>query len=381
MRVEEVLSALGRSRWWALLAAEVALLVAFAIGYDAYDFHVYALGGHAVLDGNELYAFQWRGHGFTYPPFAALGFLPFAHLPLPAARLVWDAASLAALGLAVRATYALAGRRAAPTELAATVGAGLLLEPVWHTFFLGQINLLLLAAVLLDLQRVAARRTGGIGIGLAAAVKLTPAIFIVLLMLAGRRRSAALATGTALAATVAGALADPRGSWQYWTHYVTDVGRVGSVTYASNQSLDALAHRASASGEWAVALVVAIAGLLAAAVLARRGDWLAAGAGTGVTGLLVCPISWSHHWVWVIPALAVLVRDGRRGVAAGAVAVFVLAPVWWPSGPAGTWPAALERNADALAGLAFVGHVVSRARHHRSPLAAQPSPGRTLLAR
>jgi len=380
MDVKRIAATVTRSRTTPLLAAELAVLVVFAVAYDAYDFHVYALGGHAVLDGNALYTFQWRGHGFTYPPFAALGFLPFAHLPLPVARLLWDATSFAALVVAVRATHVLAGRRATPSEIAATVAGGLLLEPVWHTFFLGQVNLLLLAAVLLDVQRLAAGRTAGIGIGLAAAVKLTPAIFIVLLVLARRRRSAALAAGTALAATIAGALADPRGSWQYWTHYVADVGRVGRITYASNQSLDALAHRAGAPAEWAVAgAVVAIAGLLAAAALARRGDWLAAAAGTGVTGLLLSPISWSHHWVWVIPSLAVLVRDGRRTVATGAVAVFVLAPVWWPGGPAGTWPATLEHNAYALAGLAFIGHVISRARRVGAPVHA--AAGQPLLAR
>jgi len=359
--------ATGQSRIFAVLGLQVAVVVVFALAYDAYDFHVYALGGHAVLQGDELYAFRWGHHGFTYPPFAAVGFLPLAHLPLAAARVVWDAASLAALAVAVRATYVLAGRRPAAQDLTVAVAGCLLLEPVWHTLFLGQINLVLLAAVLVDVQRIAAGRIGGVGIGLAAAVKLTPAIFILLLLLARRRRSAAVAATTALAATATGAIAAPYASWQYWTGYVTDVSRVGRLTYASNQSISALVARAFGHREEAVAvlvLLVAGAGLLAAGTLARWGDWLAAAALTGVTGLLISPISWSHHWVWAIPALAVLVRDGRRRAAAAGGALLVLAPIWWPVVDVHGFRGlpTVERNSYALAGLAFVGHEVIRAR-------------------
>ena len=115
-----------------------------------------------------------------------------------------------------------------------------------------------------------------------------------------------------------------------------------------------------------------------AATLARRGDWLAAAATTGVTGLLVCPISWSHHWVWVIPALGVLLRDGRRRAAAGGAAMFVLAPNWWaPHLPPGLLTTLL-RNAYALAGLWFLGYAVGAARRVRRPVPAPAA--RTVLA-
>ena len=360
------------------LGLQLAVIGLFALSYDAYDFHVYALGGRAVQHDQQLYEFHWGQHGFTYPPFAAAAFVPFTAVPLALARLLWDAASVAALALATRATARLAGRRPDPLELAALTAAGLLLEPVWHTLFLGQINLLLLAAVLVDVERIARGRTAGVGIGVAAAVKLTPAIFILLLVLAGRRRSAALAAATAAAATAIGALVAPHASWQYWTGYFADLHRVGSATYASNQSIHgALARAFGAGSAWEVvlALSVGVVGLVTAARLARRADWLAAAAVTGVTGLLVSPISWSHHWVWVIPALAVLAREGTRSrlAAAGGYALFVLAPIWWPAPARGLdGVATLESNAYALAGLAFVVYAAragarSRARTRRLP--------------
>src|SRR3954447_12434836 len=174
-----------RGRVAAVLAFQVGVVAVFAIGYDAYDFHVYALGGRAILQDQALYQFRWGAHGFPYPPFAAAAFLPLAQLPLTVARVVWDAASFGAWAVALQATSALAGRLADAAELAAMTAAGLVLEPVWHTLFLGQINLLLLAAVLVDVERIARGRTAGIGIGVATAVKLTPGIFIVLLLLAG----------------------------------------------------------------------------------------------------------------------------------------------------------------------------------------------------
>ena len=95
-----------------------AVLVVFAIAYDAYDFQVYALGGHAVLDGNELYTFQWRGHGFTYPPFAALVFLPVSALPWLAARVVWQVLSVVCLWWIARtALKLLAGPEVEPSPM------------------------------------------------------------------------------------------------------------------------------------------------------------------------------------------------------------------------------------------------------------------------
>src|SRR5581483_12201814 len=58
------------------------------------------------------------------------------------------------------------------------------LQPVRETLTFGQINLVLALLVLADLLVLAPRgsRLTGVGIGLAAAIKLTPAVFILYLL-------------------------------------------------------------------------------------------------------------------------------------------------------------------------------------------------------
>ncbi len=116
------------------------------------------------------------------------------------------------------------------------VAAGLLLEPVWHTFFLGQVNLFLLALVLADMHRVALGRPAGIGIGIATAIKLTPAIFVVLLLMTRRAKDAVTATATFAVCTLLAYFIAPDASRVYWLHTFYDTSRVG-VPYISNQSL------------------------------------------------------------------------------------------------------------------------------------------------
>lgn len=260
-----------------------------------------------------------------------------------------------------------------PRLLAAMVAAGLLLEPVYHTLFLGQVNLFLLALVLTDVWRVSRGRPAGLGIGIASAIKLTPAIFIVLLLLTRRTRDALTSAGMFAACTAAGFLVDPSASRLYWTRLFYDTRRVGA-TYISNRSPYAAVTRVmggvSHVGNWylLIPLALGVGGLVVGTTLARRGDWLGAAAVTGITGLLVCPISWTHHWVWVMLALVVLLRGSRPSqLAAGAAyLLFVLAPMWWTP-HAGTWSQAgfhglttLMANCFLIAGLAFLVHQAVR---------------------
>jgi hypothetical protein len=182
-----------------------------------------------------------------------------------------------------------------------------------------------------------------------------------------------------------GFLVDPSASLLYWSHLFYDTTRV-SATYISNQSpYGALTRFLGGAGHvcaWYCVIPVTLGGLglglglAVAATLARRGDWLAAGAVTGVTGLLVSPISWTHHWVWALPALVVLARGGLASrVAAGcAYLVFVLAPMWWTphSGESGDYGSrgvvTVIANCFLIAGLAFLGHMtVQTVRMRRSP--------------
>ncbi|WP_344898755.1 glycosyltransferase 87 family protein [Actinomadura meridiana] len=319
-------------RWLAVaLAIEVLVLVVFSSTYDSLDFRIYWLGGHAVTDEARLYQEQLAAHWYTNTPFMATLFTPLALLPLIVARLLWQFASLAAFIWACATTLKLSGHHA---SLKVVVAGGLVLAPVWHTFFQGQVNLFLLALVLADMHRVAQGRSAGIGIGIATAIKLTPAIFVVLLLVTRRTRDAVTATGTFAVCTLLAYAIAPDASRLYWLHTFYDTSRVG-VPYISNQSpygmLTRVLRGTAEVGDWytAVPLTIGAVGITVAALWARRGDWLSATAVTGVTGLLVSPISWGHHWVWVVPALAVLIRNGSRVIAACGYVLFVLAPMWW----------------------------------------------------
>ncbi|WP_433229440.1 glycosyltransferase 87 family protein [Actinomadura formosensis] len=319
-------------RWVSLvLALEILGIVLFSIIYDSLDFHIYWLGGHAVTDDARLYEEQLADHWFTNTPFMAALFTPLSALPLRPARMLWQLASLAAFAWACRTTLKLTGRRASP---AAVVAAGLLLEPIWHSFFLGQVNLFLLALVLADMHRVALGRPAGIGIGIATAIKLTPAVFVVLLLVTRRTRDAFTATATFAVCTLLACFIAPDASRLYWLRTFYDTSRVG-VPYISNQSpygaLTRILRGTGEVGDWytAIPLTIGVFGLTVAALWARRGDWLSATAVTGATGLLVSPISWAHHWAWIVPALAVLIRNNNRKTALAGYILFALSPLWW----------------------------------------------------
>ncbi|MFC4914073.1 glycosyltransferase 87 family protein [Actinomadura gamaensis] len=319
-----------------LLAVEIAALAVWSLVWDSLDFRIYRLGGGVVTEGTRLYTEKLAEHWYTNTPFFALICSPLSELPLTAARVAWQFASLAALAWACAGILELAGRPVSRNTVAVLVAIAMPLAPVYHTFFQGQVNLFLLAFVVADMKAVArGGKAAGIGIGIAAAVKLTPGIFIVLLLVTGRVRAACVAAGTFAAAVAGTWLVAPDASRVYWSGTFRDTSRVG-VTYISNQSPFGMLSRMLGGHperveSWypLISVAVAVAGLAIAAAWARRGDWLGATAVTGTTGLLVSPISWAHHWVWVLPVLVLLVRNGRRVPAVCVYVLFVLSPLWW----------------------------------------------------
>jgi Glycosyltransferase family 87 len=353
---------------YGVLGLELAVVIAFAATYNALDFRIYMWGGHAVLHDSRLYLALAYGHWFTYSPFAAMVFVPVAALPLAVARVLWDLVSVAALAYSCVLILKLAGRPPSRLMVAGVVAAAMALDPVWETLFLGQVNLILLALILTDIWLVSRGSPGlavGTGVGLAAAIKLTPAIFIVFFLLAGRTRAAVVAAATFVLCGLAGFAVAPHASTLYWEHLSHDTSRVGAP-YISNHSPYAASIRIAGGqghiGWWwiGVSLAFAVAGLAVATVLVRRGDWLAAAAVTGTTGLLVSPISWAHHWVWVLPALALLLRAGYRVAAAAGYLLFSVAPFWFTPHAAGAreygfhWLLTLVANCFLIAGLAFL---------------------------
>jgi alpha-1,2-mannosyltransferase len=212
---------------------------------------------------------------------------------------------------------------------------------VWTTLRYGQIDVLVALLVVWDLSRADGARGRGAGVGLAAALKLTPAIFALYLLLCGRVRAAAVALG-AFATTVAVSyLALPGDSREFWGGAFVQPSRVGRIENAANQSLRGalarLAHTASVGGAWlALAAIVAVVGLAVAVAAARRGERALGFSLCALTGLLVSPISWSHHWALAVPALALLSLRAWRGrswalLAACALAALVAYAhvIWW----------------------------------------------------
>jgi alpha-1,2-mannosyltransferase len=346
----------------AILALVVAGGVVGAVSGELKDLLVYQHGGRAVLDGISPYARDEPVHSlpFTYPLFAAVLMAPLAVLPTWLAAALWTGASAGALGAAVVVVRRELGRPS-PAWLVLLVSVGALaLEPVWQNLTFGQINLVLMLVVLVDLLRPE-RRLSGVALGIAAGVKLTPLVFVVLLVLAGHRAAAARAM-LAFGATVAVGFAVMPGSAAYWTDRLIDPSRVGPPALAHNQSVHGALTRlldAPPSPQ----LWVAVAGPLAMAVVLlaarwwRRGDRVLGTCLGAVAMLLASPVAWSHHWVWAVP-VAIVLWERNRWAAAAWTAVFVTRPILWPPWGQGReleWgaPEHLVGNAYLLAALAL----------------------------
>ena len=345
-----------------ILVAAAAVGGAIRGGFK--DLFVYLYGGRAVLDGLALYESRdpVTGLHFTYPPFAAVVMLPLALLPPWLAAALWTGASVGALAaviVVIRRTL----DQPTPGWLVAllTVGA-LALEPVWQNFTFGQANLFLMLAVLVDLLMRPDRRWSGVLTGIAAGLKLTPLVFVVLLLLVGRGMAAGRAAA-AFAATVAvGFVVMPGSAGTYWADGLLDARRVGPPALAHNQSvygaLTRLLDGPPPTWMWlAVAGPISLAVLIVGARWWRRGDRVLSTCLAALAMLFASPVSWTHHWVWAVPvALALWARN--RWAAAAWAAVFVARPVVWPPYGRGReygWspPDHLLGNAYLLAALAF----------------------------
>ncbi|GAA1758929.1 hypothetical protein GCM10009795_001610 [Nocardioides hankookensis] len=302
----------------AALSLVVWLVVVLALVQPTFvDIRVYRAEGRALLDGLDLYGpLAGITSVNTYPPFAALVFVPTAWASLATVKAASVVVNLVLLVVVARLSLRLVGGPVTATATLLLAAVALWSEPVTTTLLYGQVNLALLALVLWDATRPPESRLRGIGFGLAAAIKVTPALLVVYLALTGRVRAAAVATATFGATLVLTALVDVHATWAYWTGHLFDVGRMGRLENSVNQSLRGWLVRAHHArdvppAELLLVLLVLVAGLACAVVAHRRlGDaWgLPAAA---VTGLLVSPISWSHHWVWCVPVLALLWCQAR----------------------------------------------------------------------
>ena len=319
------------SAWapWGLLAVSVlAHVVITELGpepFNMIDLRVYVDGAGHLTDGT-LYDFSSGASAlpFTYPPFSALIFKPLYWLPWTITRVIWQVTSIAALAAIIYLTLRLMGRAGPRTEsrlesLPGVVITGtalaMWLEPVRTNFNYGQINLFLAVLVLYGAVATA-DWVAGASVGLAAGIKLVPAITGVYYLLQ-RRFGAIVWALVFFLATVALMLAIiPNETRRYFTKLILDPSRTGPVYSAINQSwrgaLSRLAgHDVSTSWLVACALTLVI-GVWAASAALRSGDRTAALLATQFTGLLISPIAWSHHWIWLLPLLVWGLFGARR---------------------------------------------------------------------
>jgi alpha-1,2-mannosyltransferase len=330
------------------------------------DLDVYRRGAAELLHGRSLYdAAPHCPHPdlpFTYPPFAALAFVP-AYLAGPGtAGVVLSLASLGCYALVMLTCSRRLGLEWS-SALPLTV-LGLALEPVQRTLWLGQVNLLLAAMVVADCLLVPVRARGLLT-GLAAGIKIVPGIYVGYFLLR-RDWAAARRAAFAFAGTVAvSAAADRRDTTRFWTRLFWNPDHVGQQAYVSNQSVFGQLVRLTRTLHPPYMLYAVLA--LCALGLAGYAAWRQLGLGNEVAaltcvafgGLLASPISWSHHWIWFAPASLVLVARGQWRGAGILVLAPALAPQWWT--PSGTprefhhqwWQTALCLN-YTLAGVSFL---------------------------
>ncbi|MDH6463521.1 alpha-1,2-mannosyltransferase [Micromonospora sp. A200] len=352
---------------------------AFGRPYNFFDMKIYHGAVVWWASGHELYEFiaPTTTLGFTYPPFAGLMMLPMARLPVEAAGWINAAGSIAALALVLAALLRpIVDRLGWPLWFTVGIATSMsvAIEPVRETLGYGQVNVLLFGLIMADLigLRWRSRRGthgrptdgpfvrflysgawAGMGIGLATAVKLTPALFIAYLLITRQWRTAATAVGTTIGVTLGTFALVGTESRAYFGGVLWQTERVGAADMTPNQSLAGLLARLYDSIEtpgllWlSFSVLILAVGLSRAATARADGDELTAFTLVGLTANVISPISWTHHLVWVIPAIVVLAdaavrrREASRGLAArgGQASSYggppgvngLRPPIWYPT--------------------------------------------------
>ena len=328
---------------WLAALAGIAFLSSDGVRGIMVDLNVYRSGALTVLHGHDLYAMRTTTRlSFTYPPVSALLAVPLAFVPLGAAKLAWVAMIYLPLAVAVwfgfRPLLVRAGRYA-PAMAAALVCGCAFLFPIRQEIDLGQIDVFLLGLCLLDCVVPRPRWPRGALIGLATAIKLVPGVFVVYLLITGRRKAAAVAAMCFAAWTAVAFALEPRDSTAYWTSAIFHTRRLGGNGAAGNQSLRGMVLRALAPGPGATAVWLTLAasaavlGFAAARACWRRGDDMAGVVITGLLAALLSPVAWIHHFCWVVVAVGLIAgecRSWRRiALAAAFFCLFLtMLPAW-----------------------------------------------------
>ena len=298
------------------------------------DLHIYRGAVRSMFAGADPYVFNIGNYPFTYPPFALLALTPTV-LPLGLLEALWMLAGFAvAAYLAILVTTHLPEQFGLDRTTKFWVAAALLASVAVRAHLdFGQISLFVIVATFADAVGRRDRRWGGVAIGLCAAVKLTPLLFILWLLLVGRGRDAARALATFVACTALAWVSLPAESAYYWGTAIRQTSRVGDLTASVNQSLHGVLLRSGLAGrtELVVWLIGAAAvggyALVRTRALHRGGHIAESAALAGCASLVVSPVTWAHHETWVLLAAVFLVTTGRRGALVAGLAVLVLGSV------------------------------------------------------
>ncbi|GAB3818085.1 glycosyltransferase 87 family protein [Kribbella italica] len=292
-----------------------------------YDLRVYVVSAQAFLHGQDIYTAHLAypkdmALGFTYPPFAALVFAPVALLGTSGGRVLMslvNASALLVIGVVTLRALRPQWTRYRVAAIGMAVGAaGVALEPVRSTFDLGQVNLILAALLLVDLLGHLPYRFRGVLVGVVTGIKLTPGIFIVYLLVTRRYREAGTAAAATIGTMLAGAIAMPDASRQFWGHYIFDPSRPGATHFISNQAWRGVFARVNGGIDgiapyWLLAVAITLAlGFFVVRRAYEQGLVLESVLLTSLVGVLVSPISWTGHWVWALPIIAVLVHGALQ---------------------------------------------------------------------
>lgn len=358
------------SPWWWLVPAAAALISAVSLlltpgPQRLKDLLVYQGAGGVAGAGMDVYGFRTAfDMPFTYPPFAALLSEPLSRMPIGLGQVLWTAATLAALVLLAKV-----GLRpvVARLGLPLTVAALLLASPVRSHLRFGQVGVFLVLLICLDLLHDGRQgRARGFGLGLAIAVKLTPAVFLPWLVVTrswGRLRAT---LAWLIGASVLGLVLLWRSASDYILTASTDTSRFGRNDIPGNQSIRGMLLRAPVPDDLVIPIWLIVSlGLVAFATygawrLERAGQRLAAVGVLACLSVAISPISWVHHLIWLVLPIAALVTAGRCKLAAAWYVILLpgLPALGGDAVRAGLSPPALWHLVTDLQGLTAVAAVI-----------------------
>ncbi|NUR89016.1 MAG: DUF2029 domain-containing protein [Nonomuraea sp.] len=328
-----------RRQWWPwavavllIVAAATPLVLTWLTNPDdqrLVDLDVYRTGGEMLLNGRPVYDFETPAPQllpFTYPPIAAMLAVPLAEMSWTTAQWVWTAGIFAAL--------------AVPWVFAGLMIACMYMMPIRDQVRFGQVDILLVALCLVD---CVARRPWwprGFLIGLATAIKLTPGVFLIYLLVTRQWRTFWMASFVTALLTLIPFAVIPRDAADFWFSALLDPERLGANAATTNQSIRAMLIRLYLPSEtlttvlWlALAAIVGWYGFRAAKRSYEADDPITAVALVGLMAVLLSPVAWIHHLAWVVVVLAAIAGDGRDRVrlwVAAGVWLFYVVPIpWW----------------------------------------------------